>query len=269
MLRQIRDNENTQYGRDHQFARIHSLADFRRLHPVTSYSDYAEYVEKAENGEVNAILGKSKLMMMACSSGTTGKAKHIPISSGMQNTMLWMLGSLHGLQPKFRPLVRPLYKEMQILCQPRWRYSPTGLPIGPLSGLFTKASYMMAQWATPFEAHVVDTEAEAMYVSLLFGLRDRELFRIEGGFASGLFNMLTFIETNWRDLVADIRSGRVKESLPLKEEHRRVINKYLVSDPARADELEVEFKKGGLPVPGWCMSKRSSRRVNFIVELFR
>ncbi|XP_043229044.1 probable indole-3-acetic acid-amido synthetase GH3.9 [Amphibalanus amphitrite] len=244
VLRQIRANENTQYGRDHQFGRIHSLADFRRLHPVTTYSHYAEYVERAENGDVNAILGKSKLVMMACSSGTTGKSKHIPISSEVQNTMLSMLAGLFTFQPQIKSAHRPLYKEMQILCRPRWRYSPTGIPIGPLSGYFTNKSILLAQWSTPFEAHVVDTEAEAMYVSLLFGIRDRNLCRIEGGFASGLYNMLMFIETNWRDLVADVRSGRLKEGLDLTEEQRRVITKYLVADPQRADELENEFNKG-------------------------
>ena len=158
--------------------------------------------------------------------------------------MLGMLGGIYGLQPQFRGVHRPLYKDLQILCQPRWRYSSTGLPIGPLSGLFTKSAFMLAQWSTPFEAHVVDTEAEAMYVSLLFGIRDRYLARIDGGFASGLYNVLTFIENNWRDLVADVRSGRLKEGLNVSEEHRRVINKYLVPDPERADELEAEFKKG-------------------------
>ena len=182
--------------------------------------------------------------MMACSSGTTGKSKHIPVSSGIQNTMMGMLGGLYGFQPEFRQPFRPLYKEMQILCQPRWRYAPCGIPIGPLSGLFTQKPFMMAQWATPFEAHVVDTEAEAMYVSILFGIRDRNLYHIEGGFASGLYNMLTFIEHNWRDLVEDVRSGRLKEGLNVSEEQRRVINKYLVPDPERASELEAEFKKG-------------------------
>ena len=83
-----------------------------------------------------------------------------------------------------------------------------------------------------------------MYVSILFGIRDRNLYHIEGGFASGLYNMLTFIERNWRDLVEDVRSGRLKEGLNVSEEQRRVINKYLVHDPERASELEAEFKKG-------------------------
>ena len=203
-------------------------------------------MERAENGNVNAIFGKSKLEMLACSSGTTGKAKHIPVSGALQKTMMGVLGNLVAFQPKVRPPYRPLYKEMQILCKPRWRYTPTGIPIGPLSAFFTSTSLMMAQWSTPYDAHVVDTEAEAMYVSLLFGIRDRDLARIEGGFASGLYNMLTYIEGNWRDLVADVRSGRLKKTLDLTEEQRSAITKHLVADPERADELEAEFKKGEL-----------------------
>ncbi|XP_043231784.1 probable indole-3-acetic acid-amido synthetase GH3.9 [Amphibalanus amphitrite] len=244
LLRQIRDNENTQYGRDHQFGRIHSLADFRRLHPVTTYSDYTEYLERAENGDVGAILGKSKLLLMACSSGTTGKSKHIPISSGFSAVMLQMHAALCVFQPLPQTVRVPLYKEMALLCKPRWRYTPSGLPIGPLSGIYSKKPHMLAQYATPFGAHVVDTETEAIYTSLLFGLRDPDLCRVDFGFASTFYNVMQFLESHWRDLVEDIRSGRLKENLNVTEEQRRAINKHLVPDPQRAHQLEVEFKKG-------------------------
>ena len=244
MLRQIRDNENTQYGRDHQFGRIHSLGEFRRLHPVTTYSHYAEYLRRAENGDVSAILGKSQLLMMACSSGTTGSSKHIPISSGFSAAMLEMYAAMFEFQPWMRKMRGPLYKEMAILCQPRWRYSPSGLPIGPLSGIYFKKPQMLAQYATPFGAHVVDTETEAIYVSLLFGLRDRDLCRIDTGFASTFYNMMQFLEHNWRSLVEDVRSGRLSEGLNVSEEQRRAINKHLVPDPQRAHELEAQFEKG-------------------------
>ena len=91
---------------------------------------------------------------------------------------------------------------------------------------------------------MIDSETEAVYVSLLFAIRDRDLIHMDGGFASALYNMMKFIEVNWRDLVADVRSGRLKESLNVSEDHRRVINTHLVPDPERAHELETEFEKG-------------------------
>ena len=196
------------------------------------------------------MFGKSKVIMFACSSGTTGTAKHIPVTSNFTSAMSQMYAALHLFQPSYKGGRYPLCKEFAVLCQPRWRYTPSGLRIGPVSGLSADKPILLAGYATPVEAHVVDSEAEAVYVSLLFALRDRDLIRMDGGFASSLYNTMKFLESNWRDLVADVRSGRLKEDLKVSEEHRRVINRHLVADPERAHELEVQFGKGEGSTPG-------------------
>ena len=47
------------------------------------------------------------------------------------------------------------------------------------------------------------------------------------------------LESEWRQLVTDIRNGYISESLQIDAEIRRKLNSQLSPDPERADELEV------------------------------
>ena len=50
VMRLVRENANTEYGKKHGFKAIHSMDDYRRQVPLTSYSDYSEYIERVANG---------------------------------------------------------------------------------------------------------------------------------------------------------------------------------------------------------------------------
>ena len=45
----LKENENTEYGRKYGFKNIKTFEDYKNKVPLTTYDDYAEYVEKIEN----------------------------------------------------------------------------------------------------------------------------------------------------------------------------------------------------------------------------
>ncbi|NER09917.1 GH3 auxin-responsive promoter [Muriicola jejuensis] len=71
--------KNTQFGRDHGFAGIHTYEDFARKVPVRDYEALREYIERVVGGESD-ILWPGKPDYFAKTSGTTSGAKYIPIT---------------------------------------------------------------------------------------------------------------------------------------------------------------------------------------------
>ena len=55
LMRLVRENANTEYGRKNNFKDIRNMDDFRRFVPLTTYDDYTPYIERLANGERNIL----------------------------------------------------------------------------------------------------------------------------------------------------------------------------------------------------------------------
>ena len=65
------------------------------------------------------------------------------------------------------------------------------------------------------------TEPEALYINLLFALKDRNLGILEANFAQLVYSGLLALEAQWKSLVEDVELGRVNPILNIKEDVRR------------------------------------------------
>lgn len=65
------------------------------------------------------------------------------------------------------------------------------------------------------------TEPEALYIHLLFALKDRNLGILEANFAQLVYSGLLVLEAQWKSLVEDVELGRVNPILNIKEDVRR------------------------------------------------
>src|SRR5438105_2229995 len=79
LLEIVRRNEGTDFGREHGFAAVRSIEDFRAAVPVNTYETLTPYVERMLRGEQN-VLTADEPKMFATTSGTTGRSKHIPVT---------------------------------------------------------------------------------------------------------------------------------------------------------------------------------------------
>jgi phenylacetate-coenzyme A ligase PaaK-like adenylate-forming protein len=75
----IRQAKVTQFGKDHNFAKIKTFEDFATQVPIRDYEELKPYVDKVVKGEEN-ILWKGKPLYFAKTSGTTSGAKYIPLT---------------------------------------------------------------------------------------------------------------------------------------------------------------------------------------------
>lgn len=71
--------KNTQFGKDHNFAKITSMEEYAKQVPIRDYEGLRSYVDRVVAGEED-ILWKGKPLYFAKTSGTTSGAKYIPLT---------------------------------------------------------------------------------------------------------------------------------------------------------------------------------------------
>ena len=243
VLQQIQANALSSYGQKHGFSSIHSLEDFRRTQPMTTYADYEPYVSRVERGDVKAMLGDGRPpVQFGCSSGTTGRSKLIPMSAKAMDYAV-MLGGFYGTAQE-DVLSVSLLLSLSTFCAPKYRYTDSGIKIGSVMATSMMTAPARLPSTLPDEAMTISDQEASTYVGLLFGLRDELVERLDGSFASSMFTTLKFLEENWRRLVQDIRMGKLDERVNVTLEIREKLNSLLEADPDRAAHLNNEFCKG-------------------------
>ena len=72
LMRILRDNSDTEYGRKYGFSEIASVEEYQKRVPVIVYDNIAEYIERMSNGEQN-ILTVYPFNHLNTTSATMGK----------------------------------------------------------------------------------------------------------------------------------------------------------------------------------------------------
>ncbi|MGV8168663.1 MAG: GH3 family domain-containing protein, partial [Candidatus Nanoarchaeia archaeon] len=138
LLRILKRNQNSLYGRIHNFSSIKSIEEYQGKVPIVSYEDIKPYIERLKNGEKN-ILTKDKVIYFATTSGTTKAVKLIPVTKERERIFrrelaIWSLFVLSKnkkiLKGKTLYFAGP-YLEF---------YTNKGIPCGSISGYLAHKS---------------------------------------------------------------------------------------------------------------------------------
>ncbi|XP_076446543.1 GH3 domain-containing protein-like [Babylonia areolata] len=244
LLKQLQENADTEYGKLYNFAAIKTAEDFIRAHPLTRYPHYKPYVDRMMSGE-KMVLTKDTPVVFAVTSGTSGTASIIPMVKKQREVFF-----LEGISVLYRCMVDAfpdssyLNKDFKIFYNPVWRMSESGIKVGPNSATPSESKGLLHIYSTPEPAFEILSEPEALYVHLLFALRDRHIGMIEANFASLVFNAFKTLEHRVSDLVADIRNGTLNPNLALPADVRARLEALLSPDPDRAAEIQRAMEGG-------------------------
>src|SRR5206468_8391285 len=80
--RVIRPNERCEYGRKHGFSAIRTIHDYQRSVPIVTYADIEPQIARIASGEP-LVLTAEPVRRFFETSGSTGAAKMIPVTSGL------------------------------------------------------------------------------------------------------------------------------------------------------------------------------------------
>jgi hypothetical protein len=79
----LAQNADTVFGREHGFPGIRSWEEFAERVPVRAYDDFRPWIDRIADGE-QAVLTAERVRLFEPSSGSSGAAKWIPYTAGLQ-----------------------------------------------------------------------------------------------------------------------------------------------------------------------------------------
>ena len=251
ILLQIMDeNKDTEYGKKIGFKDVHSIEDFQRIVPLSTYDTYDNYVERMLNGEENLMMAR-KCKRYCSSSGSVGKPKVLP-KSGKD---LWNMQCMgFAATPA---------------CAARW-FKEKGMKfpkqIGPVAVILTGhpmkdgkmcngAGQVPFTYLKPISKFFMTTPNDFMYPEnedavdstyfhLRFALQRRDLTFLGSMVVTLLTTMFDYLEKNWELVCNDIEKGTIDPSVKCPPELRAKWEKKFKPMPKRAAEIRRECEKG-------------------------
>ena len=245
----IAKNQDSKFGRDHNFKGLHGYYRFRKQVPICSYDYLRPYIYAAFNGEPNQLTTHDPVFY-AMTSGTTGTPKYIPVTreNKKAKASLLQLYFLHILKDhptafdgRILALVSPEGEE----------FSPTGVPAGSESGHgFKNAPVLIKQLvAAPYEAFAIK-DYEAKYYSLVRAAANYDVSLIYTVNPSTVLILADRLGHHTERIIRDIHDGTLSEDFPIPEDMRDAFSGLTKRNEARAQFLEAAAdKNNGVLLP--------------------
>ncbi|MBP3329283.1 MAG: GH3 auxin-responsive promoter family protein [Clostridia bacterium] len=250
LLGLMKKNKSTVYGKMHNFKDVRCIEDYQKNVPLSYYDDYADYVQRMKNGE-KGLITNSAYRRFTASSGSTGKAKIIPMSLWSE----WVCQCFSFSAPVgcafkyFRKHGRIIPPQKGLLtAEVGLTKLDNGKTVSCLSSIpLVNLKPLVPAFATsPKELQFVpdNTKMDSHYLKLRFSLPERDVSYLGTIFITTLESMFFYMEENWEMLCDDIEKGIINESIQCPPEMRAKLEKRLRPNPKRAEELRREFRKG-------------------------
>src|SRR5205823_6743065 len=239
--------KDTQFGRDHHFADINTVADYRRNVPVAPYEYVAPYIEKVQRGDTRALLADPRVIMFALTSGTTASRKLIPVTDAYlaaykRGWNMWgvkMYRDHRGRKIAMRPIV-------QLGGDPEEFRTPAGIPCGNLSGYTAMVQKRLIKWmyAVPYVTGKIKDAKARYYVALRFSI-GRNVSQFMAANPSTLVQLARTLDHEKEHLLRDLRDGTLSPDLDIPADIRLSLAAKLKKDPDRARQLSAIAETAG------------------------
>jgi len=243
----LRRNAASQFGRDHHFDQIHTVAEFRRHVPITDYAYHEPYIEQVKRGDVTAMFGpKTKVHMFAMTSGTTATPKYIPVTGEFlkEYRFGWMLWGIRTYDMHY-----DLYRLKVVQLTGDWKQSRTeaGIPCGSISGLTMKrqCKIVRERYCVPGPLMKVREINARYYAALRFSL-PWSVGMATSANPSTLINLARLGDAQKGHLVRDLADGTLSAEFDIPTEVRERLAPLIKKrHPERVRELENVIAQTG------------------------
>jgi GH3 auxin-responsive promoter len=239
----------TDFGRDHHFASIRSLADFRRQLPIAGYERLEPYLARVRRGDYNALLADRRVHMFALTSGTTAARKYIPVTPQYladyrRGWNIWGLRAYWDHPDiKLRPIV-------QISADWDEYRTEAGIPCGSVTGLTATAQKRIIRFIYCVPAcvgRIKDVSAK-YYVALRLSL-PRQVAMVIAANPSTLINLARAGDHEKENLIRDLYDGTLNTRLDIPPDIRAALAWRIRRCRKRARELEAIAEREGALYP--------------------
>lgn len=250
LLAKIKRNAASQFGHDHGFDRIHSVAQFRQRIPIMGYEEHRPYIERVMAGETGAMFGgRQQVRMFALTSGTTDQPKYIPVTDAFlaEYRAGWNAFGIKALLDHPHSFLRSIAQVSSRMDESR---SACGTACGAITGLMaaTQKRLVRKYYATPGCVAQID-DAEAKYYTIMRLSIPRDVaFMITASPATQLKLARTGAEQG-EAIVRDIHDGGLRADLDVPSSVREALRPRLKPDRETARRLEGLVREHGRLLP--------------------
>jgi hypothetical protein len=217
--------------------------------PVTTYADYAPYIERTAAGERHLMSGGT-VVYFANTSGTTGPSKMIPVTRKQMRMGVTTKLTAMGLALR-AGMLKPMHgRFMTIMIDHLNPPTVSGQTTGSATtGGFQKVAPINDLIMTsPMDVSHLPEQTAARYLHLLFGLCEERLWTIVSFFPITILYAMRDLHTRAEELLRDLADGTITSRLELPNETRRRLEQRLHPNPARARELTALLERGRFTV---------------------
>ena len=247
LFAKLATNSQSEFGRDHGFSAIKTVADFRRQVPITTFEYYRDYVERVKAGNLGAMFGpKVRLLMFALTSGTTGHSKYIPVTQQFFNEYRtgWNYWAVRTFADH-----PDLANKQTIQLSSDWRQLHTegGIPCGNISGLAAETAPRISNpiFILPRCLIKISDSASKQYAALRLSVPSNRVGMIVTANPSTLVQFAKLADLHQEMLIRDIFDGTLADEVVVPADIRRSLRRHLRPDPKRARELEQIVSRTG------------------------
>jgi hypothetical protein len=254
LLERVARHADSQFGRDHHFRQIKSLADFRRQVPIRGYDGLEPYIERVRQGDVGALFGHgTKVLMFAMTSGTTNRPKTIPVTEQSLHDYRegWTIWGILAFDAHPEILQKGLKPILQIASDWRECVTPAGIPCGAITGLtahmqnpLIRLTYCLPSIA----ARIKDIESK-YYVALRCSVH-RDLGTIIAANPSTILAIARLGDREKACLIRDLFDGTIDRKWRVPQDIRRALGRRARKRRvAAARRLEAMVERTGRLYP--------------------
>ncbi|HEY2252643.1 MAG TPA: GH3 auxin-responsive promoter family protein [Planctomycetaceae bacterium] len=242
---------DTRFGREHGFAKIQTLADYRRQMPISRYEYFAPYIQAVSRGDVGAMFPpQERVLMFGLSTGTTGESKLNPITPTWLREFRQSL-EIWGVKAIVEHSEMVGTKILQINGPGNMGLSPTGLPMGMVSALSFRYQNRVFRSFYALPGDICDiSDPDAKYYTIL-----RLAIAMPCGFLCTVTpaNLLRLARTGDHErerLIRDLFDGTLRSDIAVPAALRNRLMPFISRRrPARARELEQIVERTGMLYP--------------------
>ena len=249
LLRILKDNESTEYGRKFGFGEIQSIDEYRRRVPFSDYSDYEPYIERMIHNKEKDLITAYDVIQYAETSGSVGKHKTIPVTDkSMEVYQKYSFARTKTIANRYywkeKHELVPSQKGLNML-ETETTKMEDGTPVGSVTGSVSKRfrGLFPVFLTSPDPVLFPEGGMNMNYMKIRFALEEPDLVFILSAFMTNIVDMMNYLKNNWEMVVDDIENGTLNQDV-CDPDKRDIILPYIKAHPERAQALRAIFEEG-------------------------
>lgn len=241
LLNQILQQQaQTVFGREHHFADIQSLSQYRAHVPLQDYETLRPYIQRHLQGEADVLL-RGKPCYYATTSGSTGEPKFIPVTKAQQQSAHQDAARLWGYSLQQNHSGAFTGKSLVIVSPAVEGHAPDGTPYGSISGQYIQDldEAIKHKYLLPYAVYCIKDYDARYYTILRLGIAAADVSLVSSTNPSTL-SLLAEKGALWQDmLLDDLTHGGINSQFAVEPEIREMLLPLCPANPQRAAALRA------------------------------